>query len=139
MRVRIVRESFGKDFELMVDFNCGFGFSAAEDFMRQIEPFELKWIEEPVWPPDDFDALRKLNKMGPVAAGENFFSVHEFNRLLQTEALTFYQPDVAKCGGISALIEIVEAITSHGARVALHNDLTTVGWVLLRGRMSHHR
>jgi len=126
--VRILRQSFGKDFELMVDLNCGFDYSAAEEFMRQVEPYELKWIEEPVWPPDDFDALRKLNRIGPVAAGENFFSIHEFRRLLELEALSFYQPDVAKCGGITALSEIVEAITSHGSRVALHNRPHN-GWV----------
>jgi len=126
--VRILRQSFGKDFELMVDLNCGFSYPAAEEFMRQVEPYELKWIEEPVWPPDDFDSLRKLNRMGPVAAGENFFSIHEFRRLLETDSLTFYQPDVAKCGGITALCEIVEAITTHGSRAALHNRPHN-GWV----------
>jgi len=126
--VRIVRQLFGKDLELMVDLNCGFSYPAAEEFMRHVEPFELKWIEEPVWPPDDFESLRKLNRMGPVAAGENFFSIHEFRRLLESEALTYYQPDVAKCGGITALNEIVEAVVSHGARVALHNRPHN-GWV----------
>jgi len=126
--VRILRQSFGKGFELMVDLNCGFSYPAAEEFMRQVEPFELRWIEEPVWPPDDFDSLRKLNRMGPVAAGENFFSIHEFRRLLEQEALTFYQPDVAKCGGITALCEIVGAIMTHGSRVALHNRPHN-GWI----------
>ena len=115
--VRILRQSFGKNFELMVDLNCGFSYSAAEEFMRRVGPFELKWIEEPVWPPDDFESLRKLNRIGPVAAGENFFSIHEYRRLLETDSLTFYQPDVAKCGGITALSEIVEAVMSHGSRV----------------------
>jgi L-alanine-DL-glutamate epimerase-like enolase superfamily enzyme len=126
--VRILRQSFGKSFELMVDLNCGFSYSAAEEFMRQVGPFELKWIEEPVWPPDDFESLRKLNRMGPVAAGENFFSIHEFRRLLETDSLTYYQPDVAKCGGITALSEIVEAIMSRGSRVALHNRPHN-GWI----------
>lgn len=119
--VKLLRDSFGRDFELMVDLNCGFGYPAAEEFMRRVQPYELKWIEEPVWPPDDFDSLAKLNKMGPVAAGENCFSLYEFRRLVAINALTFYQPDVAKCGGITALIEILREIVANGGKVALHN------------------
>jgi len=126
--VKILRDNFGRDFELMVDLNCGFGYSGAEEFMREVEPYELQWIEEPVWPPDDFDSLAKLNKMGPVAAGENFFSVQEFKRLLENNALTYYQPDVAKCGGITALVEILQVVKSHGAKIALHNRPHN-GWV----------
>lgn len=126
--VKLLRDSFGWDFELMVDLNCGFSPAAAEEFMRRVEPFELKWIEEPVWPPDDFDSLAKLNKLGPVAAGENFFSIREFERLLNQDALTFYQPDVAKCGGITALAEILEGIKNHGSSIALHNRPHN-GWI----------
>ncbi|HYB03062.1 MAG TPA: enolase C-terminal domain-like protein, partial [Nitrososphaerales archaeon] len=67
--VKLLRDSFGRDFELMVDLNCGFSYRTADEFMRRIERYELKWIEEPVWPPDDFESLAKLNKLGAVAAG----------------------------------------------------------------------
>lgn len=126
--VKLVRDSFGRDFDLMVDLNCGFSYPVAEDFMRRVERYELKWIEEPVWPPDDFESLAKLNKIGSVAAGENFFSVHEFKGLLEGSALTFYQPDVAKCGGITALIEILREVKGYGAKIALHNRPHN-GWI----------
>jgi len=126
--VKLLRDSFGRDFELMTDLNCGFSYRTADEFMRRIERYELKWIEEPVWPPDDFESLAKLNKLGPVAAGENCFSIHEFYRLLKLDALTFYQPDAAKCGGITAMAEILTAIKDHGARIALHNRPHN-GWV----------
>jgi L-alanine-DL-glutamate epimerase-like enolase superfamily enzyme len=126
--VRLVRESLGRDFELMVDLNCGFNYTAAEEFMKNVGRFELKWVEEPVWPPDDFESLQRLNKIGPVASGENFFSFFEFKRLLEMEALSFYQPDVAKCGGISALKWIMELMEKSGASVALHNRPHN-GWI----------
>jgi L-alanine-DL-glutamate epimerase-like enolase superfamily enzyme len=126
--IKLLRDSFGRDFELMADLNCGFSYRAAEEFMHRVEPYELKWIEEPVWPPDDFESLAKLNKLGPVAAGENCFSIHEFQRLLKLDALTFYQPDVAKCGGITAFTEILRAIKDHEARIALHSRPHN-GWV----------
>ncbi len=126
--VKLLRDSFGRDFELMADLNCGFSYREADEFMRRVETYELRWTEEPVWPPDDFESLAKLNKLGPVAAGENCFSIHEFDRLLKLDALTFYQPDVAKCGGITAMAEILRAIKDHGGRIALHTRPQN-GWV----------
>jgi L-alanine-DL-glutamate epimerase-like enolase superfamily enzyme len=126
--VRKIRQNVGRDFDLMVDLNCGFTFQKAFEFMKKVERFDLRWIEEPVWPPDDFESLKKLNKLGPVAAGENFFSVHEFKRLLEDEVLSFYQPDVSKCGGITALSEIMQLLKKYHARVALHNRPHN-GWI----------
>src|SRR5439155_2290369 len=57
--VKKIRETVGRDFELMVDLNCGFTFEKALDFMKKVERYDLKWIEEPVWPPDDFESLKK--------------------------------------------------------------------------------
>lgn len=126
--IRLVRERYGRDFELSADLNCAFDFEAAADFMRQVERFELEWIEEPVWPPDDFDSLKKLNALGPVAAGENAFSLFEFRRLMEMDALTYYQPDIAKVGGITPALEILALAKVHGVRVAFHNRPHN-GWV----------
>jgi L-alanine-DL-glutamate epimerase-like enolase superfamily enzyme len=126
---KMIREKVGYDFDLMADLNCGFDeYEMAEDFAKDISRFELKWIEEPLWPPDDFEGLKKLNKLTPVAAGENFFSYHEFKRLLDNECLTYYQPDVTKCGGITALESILELFSEYRAKVALHNRPHN-GWV----------
>jgi L-alanine-DL-glutamate epimerase-like enolase superfamily enzyme len=126
--VKMVRDTLGFDFDLMVDLNCTFSYEDAKKFMRGVHRYELKWVEEPVWPPDDYDSLAKLNRMGPVAAGENFFSFFEFKRLLQDEALTYYQPDVAKVGGLTPLVPMMELINRRGGRVALHNRPHN-GWV----------
>jgi L-alanine-DL-glutamate epimerase-like enolase superfamily enzyme len=126
--VRRIRQSIGKDFDLMVDLNCGFPYDKAREFMQRVDRFDLKWVEEPVWPPDDFESLKKLNKLGAVAAGENFFSYHEFKQLLEEDAISFYQPDVAKCGGITALSEMMELFNTHKAKVALHNRPHN-GWI----------
>jgi L-alanine-DL-glutamate epimerase-like enolase superfamily enzyme len=126
--MRLVRNEFGDDFELMVDLNCGFNYDRARDFMAQAQRYELKWIEEPLWPPDDFEGLAKLNKLGPVAAGENFFSFFEFKRLLELDALTYYQPDVAKVGGVTPILEILKLLEDKRAKVAFHNRPHN-GWI----------
>ncbi len=126
--IRRVRERFGHDFDLAADLNCAFPYAKALEFMKRTRRHELKWVEEPLWPPDDFDSLRKLNKVGPVAAGENFFSFFEFERLIQMDALTYYQPDIAKIGGVTPALDILKLAKRHGAEVAFHNRPDN-GWV----------
>jgi L-alanine-DL-glutamate epimerase-like enolase superfamily enzyme len=126
--IRLVREQYGNDFELTADLNCAFGFGAAENFMKLVQRYELLWVEEPLWPPDDFDSLKKLNSIGPVAAGENFFSIHEFKRLMDIGALTYYQPDVAKMGGVTPALEFLYLAKVYGVNVAFHNRPHN-GWV----------
>ena len=119
--VKKIREELGYGFDLMVDLNCSMNFDSAKDFMVKSSKYELKWVEEPIWPPDDFDSLRKLNSIGPVAAGENFFSIFDFKRLLDEDCLSFYQPDVAKIGGVTPFIEIMGLLRAHNASLAFHN------------------
>jgi len=126
--VRKVREHSGRDFELMVDMNCAMPFEKAKRFMEDVHRYELKWVEEPVWPPDDFESLAKLNKIGPVAAGENFFSIFEFKRLLDERALSYYQPDITKVGGFTPLVKMMALFKKHGGKVALHNRPHN-GWI----------
>jgi L-alanine-DL-glutamate epimerase-like enolase superfamily enzyme len=118
--IRKARVQYGNSFELMADLNCALGFSRAADFMREVQRYELKWVEEPVWPPDDFESLQKLNRIGPVGAGENFFSYFEFKRLMEMDALSYYQPDVMKIGGVTPAIEIIRLAKTQHVKVAFH-------------------
>ena len=126
--IREVRERYGKGFDLSADLNCAFPYPQAADFMEKVRRHEPKWIEEPVWPPDDFDSLKRLNAVAPVAAGENFFSYFEFKRLIEMEALSYYQPDIAKVGGVTPALEIMKLAKEHGAGLAFHNRPDN-GWV----------
>jgi L-alanine-DL-glutamate epimerase-like enolase superfamily enzyme len=126
--IGLVRKALGFGFDLAADLNCAFPYPKALDFMKKVHSKELKWAEEPVWPPDDFDSLKKLNRVGPVAAGENFFSFFEFERVMEMDALSLYQPDIAKIGGVTPALDIIKLAKKHGARLAFHNRPDN-GWV----------
>ena len=128
--LRNVREALGYDFELMADINCGFELEAARKFATAASRFELKWIEEPIWPPDDYDSIAQINKIMPVAAGENVFTINEFRRLVKLDALSYYQPDISKAGGITAVTEIVKMLKAEGKQVAFHCRPHN-GWVTI--------
>ena len=96
--------------------------------MNEIRKYEPVWVEEPLWPHDDYNGLSKLNKIAPVAAGENEFSINQFLSLLEKDALTYYQPDVAKIGGITSLMDLVALFKAYNVEIAFHSRPHN-GWV----------
>ncbi|MEM0159614.1 MAG: mandelate racemase/muconate lactonizing enzyme family protein [Candidatus Micrarchaeaceae archaeon] len=116
-----IRKEFGYQVGLMADLNCALKYDQAKDYCERISKYEPLWVEEPLWPVDDFKSLAKLNKITPIAAGENFFSYYDYERLLELEALAYYQPDLTKLGGITPAIPIINLLKVHGANIAFHN------------------
>jgi L-alanine-DL-glutamate epimerase-like enolase superfamily enzyme len=107
--VRAAREEAGAiSVELMLDVNCPWTLYEARTRAMEFEEFNLKWLEEPLWPPENFDGLAQLRRACriPIAAGENVSTLMEFERLLAAEAVDFVQPSPAKMGGITELCKV---------------------------------
>ena len=70
----------------------------------------LFWVEEPIFPPEDFKKLAKINnELGiPLAAGENACTHWEFEKMIEAKAVNFTQPSVIKVGGISEMMKIIK-------------------------------
>src|ERR1700722_3131297 len=75
--VAAARRAGGADLTLMVDTNCAWSLADAVEMAHKFEPFELAWLEEPIYPPDDFAALASLRAQTsvPIAFGENIGNV----------------------------------------------------------------
>lgn len=71
--VAVARDAVGEDVELMLDTNCPWTVEEAIAMARRLEPLALRWLEEPVWPPEDYAGLARVRAATPVpiAAGEN--------------------------------------------------------------------
>ena len=106
--IRAAREEAGPDVDLTLDVNCAWTLSEARARAEELKEFHLKWLEEPIWPPENYDALAQLRKTCgiPIAAGENVSTLMEFERLVAASAVDFVQPSVAKMGGISELCKV---------------------------------
>ena len=57
----------------------------------------------------------------PVAIGENVLSLTDFQRLIDTRAVDYIQPSVAKIGGISVMRDIFLAANKANVAVAPHS------------------
>src|SRR3984957_5811238 len=121
--IRAAREEASADIELMVDVNCAWTLNEARPIAEELKSVDLKWLEEPVWPPENLDGLAELRRTAgiPIAAGENVYTLMDFERLLAAKAVDFVQPSPAKMGGISGLRKIFPLATIHNIPVMPHS------------------
>lgn len=107
---------------LMVDVNAPWNLQEALAAIAPMRDLGLKWIEEPVWPIEDFGAAAEISAAGvPVAIGENVLTPTDFGRLIETRAVDYIQPSVAKIGGISIMRDIFAAANAASVAVAPHS------------------
>jgi D-galactarolactone cycloisomerase len=107
---------------LMVDVNAPWTLQEALAATAPLRELGLKWIEEPVWPPEDFHGAAEISASGvPVAIGENVLTPADFTRLIESRAVDYVQPSVAKIGGISIMRDIIVAANQANVAVAPHS------------------
>ena len=121
--IRAAREEAGLDIDLTVDVNCPWTLHEARRMAEELNAIDLKWLEEPLWPPENFAGLAELKRTGgiPIAAGENVYTLMDFERLLAAGAVDFVQPSSAKMGGISELRRIFPLAAIHNIPVMPHS------------------
>ncbi len=122
-RVKNMREFLGADFPLMVDANMKWTVDYTIKAAKAFTPFSLQWLEEPIIPDDIAGHARILKEGGiAIATGENLRTVWDFKHIIASEGVSFPEPDVTTCGGVTPFMKIchlAEAfnlpVTSHGA------------------------
>lgn len=114
--VAAVRKSVGPDVPVMVDTNCAWLPDEAEDAIAAMLPYQPFWIEEPIWMPENDQALAALKAKVPVAlaVGENASCAHALRRMVEQETVQYVQPSVIKLG-LTAAWDISQAC--RGSRV----------------------
>jgi L-alanine-DL-glutamate epimerase-like enolase superfamily enzyme len=120
--VRALRAALGTDADLMVDANQAWELDAAIDAARRLEPFGLRWLEEPLRCDRPWSEWRKLRAATaiPLAAGENIAGDVAFEAALASDALAVVQPDIAKWGGFSRCVPLARRIQATGRRLCPH-------------------
>ena len=120
-RVAAMRKYLGDGFPLMVDANMRWGVDQAIRAARALREFDLVWLEEPTIP-DDFAGHRRILAEGgvPLAAGENLHSLHEFDHLINAGGVTYPEPDVSNCGGITVWMKVAALAEARNLQVTSH-------------------
>jgi L-alanine-DL-glutamate epimerase-like enolase superfamily enzyme len=126
-RVKAMREHLGADFPLMVDANMRWSADEAIRAARALQPFNVYWLEEPTIP-DDIDGHARIVRDGglPVATGENLHTLYEFANMIRAGGVTFPEPDVTNCGGVTVFMKVAKLAEAHNLPVTSHgaHDIT---------------
>lgn len=119
--VRTVREVIGDGVDLMTDAYMGWTLDYAKRMLPLLEPFNLRWLEEPVIP-DDTRGYATLKSYGrvPIAGGEHEHTIFGFRELLEADALDYIQFDTNRVGGISQARKICALAESFQVPVVPH-------------------
>jgi L-alanine-DL-glutamate epimerase-like enolase superfamily enzyme len=121
-RVAAMRAELGDDFPLLADANMGWSVDEAVRAANAFAPHRLYWLEEPTIP-DDIEGFVRICERGgvPIATGENFHTVYEFQNFISRGAVSFPEPDAATLGGITPWMKVARLaeaanlpVTSHG-------------------------
>ncbi|MDI5929722.1 mandelate racemase/muconate lactonizing enzyme family protein [Rhizobium leguminosarum] len=111
--IRRAREVIGADVPLMVDANCAWSVEDAVSLRKTFQECDVLWVEEPVFPPDDYDGMAVIEGEGiPVGAGENASTAFDFQRIISS--VRYPQPSVSKVGGVSEFLKVVLACNAAG-------------------------
>ncbi len=126
-KVRNMREALPKNFDLAVDMHGRYDLGTAKRMAKELEPFRLAWLEEPV-PPDNIDAMADVRQSThtPICCGENVFMRFGFRPLLEKKAVDIIMPDIQKCGGLMEGKKIADLAHTYFVPIAPHSQASPV-------------
>jgi D-galactarolactone cycloisomerase len=129
--VRAAREAAGPDIPFTLDVNCAWNIDDAVEMTRRLRDLNVRWVEEPTWPPEDYAAIAEVAKRGalPIAAGENVTSVSDFAAMFRLGAVAYAQPSVSKIG-VSAMLEVAALARANNVRLAAHSPYFGPGLIV---------
>jgi len=119
--VRTVRETVGDGIDVMADAYMGWTLDYAKRMLPLLEPFQLRWLEEPIIP-DDVHGYAELRSYGriPIAGGEHEFTAYGFRDLLEARALDYIQFDTNRVGGLTQARKIAALAEAYSVPVIPH-------------------
>ena len=122
--VAAVREAVGPHVGIGVDFHGRVHKPMAKVLIKELEPYRLMFIEEPVLS-EHYEALKELAGLSatPIALGERLYSRWDFKRVLSEGYVDIIQPDPSHAGGITETRKIANMAEAYDVALALHCPL----------------
>ncbi|MBJ9968954.1 galactonate dehydratase [Burkholderia seminalis] len=122
--VSAVRDAVGPHVGIGVDFHGRVHKPMAKVLAKELDPYKLMFIEEPVLS-ENAEALRDIvNQTNtPIALGERLYSRWDFKHILAGGYVDIIQPDASHAGGITECRKIATLAESYDVALALHCPL----------------
>jgi 2-dehydro-3-deoxyphosphogalactonate aldolase len=119
--VRRVRESVGRQADLLLGTHGQFTTSGAIRLAKQLEAYDPLWFEEPVPPemPEQMALVARATHI-PIATGERLTTKYEFARVLSAGAANILQLNLGRVGGLLEAKKVAALAEVHYAQIAPH-------------------
>ncbi|MDA0823129.1 MAG: mandelate racemase/muconate lactonizing enzyme family protein [Proteobacteria bacterium] len=126
-RVASVRQHVGEDVVILTDVNTAYTLAQVAEIMPTLDRCKVGWLEEPFAAHDykNYQAAKRRGRT-PLAAGENHYTRFDFERVVDDGAITVWQPDLSKTGGITEGLRIAALAKQHGFLIHPHTSLTSL-------------
>lgn len=123
-RVASIRDALGYKMDIAVDFHGRVHKAMARVLMKELEPYHLMFVEEPVLTENEeaFSELRSHCSV-PIATGERNYTRWGFKNILTCGGVDIIQPDLSHAGGISEVKKIASMAEAYDIAVAPHCPL----------------
>ena len=128
--LRAIRDAVGDGIDLMMDINFMWSYAACRRIIKALEPFDLLWIEDPVWwgARRHHDSLQKMTD-SPIAAFDYAAGYETYLRMLEDGGVGIMRIDPQWCGGITEAAKIASHGQSIGIPVVFHDCTGPVQFV----------
>ncbi len=126
-RVEAVRESVGPGIDICVEIHRQMAPAESVALGRRLEQFSPYFYEDPMLPDSPAimgDLQAKVNI--PIATGERFTTIFEYQQLLEAKACAYVRPDLCLCGGLTGCKKVAAMAEAHHVKVIPHNPLSPV-------------
>jgi galactonate dehydratase len=116
-----VREAVGSAADLLIGTHGQMVPASAIRLARRLEKYDPLWFEEPV-PPGQEAAMAEVARATsiPIATGERLTTKYEFQRVLELQAASILQMNVARVGGLLEAKKIAAMAEARYAQIAPH-------------------
>lgn len=120
-RVRRVREAIGPDVKLLADVNQGWDEPTAIRVGRELEAFDLYWLEEPL-PYEDLEGCARVSAALTmrVATGETDYGSLGMKRHLDLRVADVLMPDLQRMGGPTEFMRAAALCQAYHQPVSSH-------------------
>ncbi len=119
--MQVLREGLGWEIDIAVDFHGKTSPSVASILIKEVEPLNLFFIEEPC-PPENMEAMARIASRSttPIATGERLVASYGCRELIEKGVVNILQTDVNHVGGITALWKVGAMAEASGIFMAPH-------------------
>src|SRR6476620_4328417 len=119
--MQLLREGLGPDIDIGIDFHAKTSPSVASILVKEVEPLNLLFVEEPC-PPENVAAMARIARRSttPIATGERLIAHYGCRELIEMGVVDILQTDINHVGGITALWKVGQMAGLSGISMAPH-------------------